>query len=72
MRRPAAAHSVAWKHHKREIQQLKHEAACCSTFSCLEASQTRDSGGFQVNLAKPNLFVNECISLIQCILVMHL
>ncbi|KAG5453509.1 hypothetical protein CSKR_112253 [Clonorchis sinensis] len=26
---------------------LKHEAAWCSTFSCLETSQTRDSAGFQ-------------------------
>ncbi|KER33387.1 hypothetical protein T265_12612, partial [Opisthorchis viverrini] len=28
-------------------ERLKHEAAWCSTFSCLETSQTRDSAGFQ-------------------------
>ncbi|KER25168.1 hypothetical protein T265_14264, partial [Opisthorchis viverrini] len=27
--------------------RLKHEAAWCSTFSCLRTSQTRDSAGFQ-------------------------
>ncbi|KAG5448021.1 hypothetical protein CSKR_106608 [Clonorchis sinensis] len=32
--------------------QLKHEAAWCSTFSCLETSQTRDSAGFQVSLSQ--------------------
>ncbi|KAG5441991.1 hypothetical protein CSKR_110750 [Clonorchis sinensis] len=37
-------------------------AAWCSTFSCLETSQTRDSAGFQVNLSqKPNRFASECI-----------
>ncbi|KAG5449571.1 hypothetical protein CSKR_101562 [Clonorchis sinensis] len=35
--------------------QLEHEAAWCSTFSCLKSSQTRDSAGFQVSLSqKPN------------------
>ncbi|KER23583.1 LOW QUALITY PROTEIN: hypothetical protein T265_14618 [Opisthorchis viverrini] len=29
--------------------RLKHEAAWCSTFSCLGTSQTRDSVGFQVD-----------------------
>ncbi|KER25283.1 LOW QUALITY PROTEIN: hypothetical protein T265_14235 [Opisthorchis viverrini] len=33
-------------------QRLKHEAACCSTFICLETSQTRDSAGFQLSLSK--------------------
>ncbi|KER27410.1 hypothetical protein T265_05517 [Opisthorchis viverrini] len=28
--------------------RMKHDAAWCSTFSCLETSQTRDSAGFQV------------------------
>ncbi|KER28307.1 hypothetical protein T265_13615, partial [Opisthorchis viverrini] len=28
-------------------RRLKHEAAWCSTFSCLRTSQTRDSAGFQ-------------------------
>ncbi|KER31599.1 hypothetical protein T265_02235 [Opisthorchis viverrini] len=28
--------------------RLKHEAAWCSTFRCLRASQTRDSAGFQL------------------------
>ncbi|KAG5447262.1 hypothetical protein CSKR_108639 [Clonorchis sinensis] len=26
---------------------MKHEAAWCNTFSCLETTQTRDSTGFQ-------------------------
>ncbi|KER30033.1 hypothetical protein T265_03412 [Opisthorchis viverrini] len=83
MRRPGAAHSFAWRHHKREIQlgsrklltkmlktgrrpttdfgllgahqRLKHEAACCSTFSCLRTSQTRDSGGFQKSFSQRKL-----------------
>ncbi|KAG5441516.1 hypothetical protein CSKR_109769 [Clonorchis sinensis] len=39
----------------------------CSTCSCLETSQTRDSAGFQgKSVAKPNLFANERISLISC------
>ncbi|KAG5442665.1 hypothetical protein CSKR_111907, partial [Clonorchis sinensis] len=29
--------------------QLEHEAAWCSTFSCLKTSQTGDSAGFQSN-----------------------
>ncbi|KAG5454383.1 hypothetical protein CSKR_107236 [Clonorchis sinensis] len=29
------------------IHQLEHEAAWCSTFSCLKTSQTGDSAGFQ-------------------------
>ncbi|KAG5445492.1 hypothetical protein CSKR_100980 [Clonorchis sinensis] len=29
--------------------QLEHEAAWCSTFSCLDTSQTRDSTGFQMS-----------------------
>ncbi|KAG5453340.1 hypothetical protein CSKR_109354 [Clonorchis sinensis] len=29
--------------------QLEHEAAWCSTFSCLERSQTGDSAVFQTN-----------------------
>ncbi|KER29035.1 hypothetical protein T265_04224 [Opisthorchis viverrini] len=33
-------------------KRLKHEAAWCSTFSCLRTSQTRDSAGFQVSLSK--------------------
>ncbi|KAG5441409.1 hypothetical protein CSKR_107687, partial [Clonorchis sinensis] len=28
--------------------QLEHEAAWCSTFSCLKTSQTGDSAGFQL------------------------
>ncbi|KER24373.1 hypothetical protein T265_07933 [Opisthorchis viverrini] len=32
--------------------RLKHEAAWCSTFSCLRTSRTRDSAGFQVSLSK--------------------
>ncbi|KAG5450060.1 hypothetical protein CSKR_113375, partial [Clonorchis sinensis] len=34
--------------------QLEHEAAWCSTFSCLETSKTGDSAGFQANA----LFMN--------------
>ncbi|KAG5451004.1 hypothetical protein CSKR_105243 [Clonorchis sinensis] len=37
---------------KRLTTQLKHEAAWCSTFSCLETSQTRDSAGFQASLSQ--------------------
>ncbi|KER33380.1 hypothetical protein T265_00700 [Opisthorchis viverrini] len=33
----------------QERAKLKHEAAWCSTFSCLRKSQTRDSAGFQAN-----------------------
>ncbi|KAG5450957.1 hypothetical protein CSKR_105287 [Clonorchis sinensis] len=29
------------------MSQLDHEAAWCSTFSCLKTSQTGDSAGFQ-------------------------
>ncbi|KAG5442599.1 hypothetical protein CSKR_114381 [Clonorchis sinensis] len=36
----------------RISQQLEHEATWCSTFSCLEASQTGDSAGFQVSLSQ--------------------
>ncbi|KER27557.1 hypothetical protein T265_05444 [Opisthorchis viverrini] len=32
--------------------RLKHKATWCSTFSCLETSQTRDSAGFQGSLLK--------------------
>ncbi|KER27623.1 hypothetical protein T265_05345 [Opisthorchis viverrini] len=32
--------------------RLQHEAAWCSTFSCLRTSQTRDSAGLQVSLSK--------------------
>ncbi|KAG5446469.1 hypothetical protein CSKR_105818 [Clonorchis sinensis] len=32
--------------------QLEHEAAWCSTFSCLETSQTGDSSGFQLSLSQ--------------------
>ncbi|KER29084.1 hypothetical protein T265_04179 [Opisthorchis viverrini] len=32
---------------KNGTSRLKHEAAWCSTFSCLETLQTRDSAGFQ-------------------------
>ncbi|KAG5450756.1 hypothetical protein CSKR_112036 [Clonorchis sinensis] len=31
----------------RSWDQLEHEAAWCSTFSCLKTSQTGDSAGFQ-------------------------
>ncbi|KAG5449115.1 hypothetical protein CSKR_100230, partial [Clonorchis sinensis] len=42
-----------------------HQAAWCSTFSCLKIPQIRDSAGFQVSLSKKTkLFANECISLI--------
>ncbi|KER26813.1 LOW QUALITY PROTEIN: hypothetical protein T265_13930 [Opisthorchis viverrini] len=34
--------------------RLKHEAAWCSTFSCLTTSQTRYSAGFQSLFEKPN------------------
>ncbi|KAG5451046.1 hypothetical protein CSKR_105606 [Clonorchis sinensis] len=33
--------------HPMRAQQLEHEAAWCSTFSCLKTSQTGDSAGFQ-------------------------
>ncbi|KAG5445585.1 hypothetical protein CSKR_106904, partial [Clonorchis sinensis] len=37
------------------IHQLEHEAAWCSTFSCLRTSKTGDPAGFQVSLSqKPN------------------
>ncbi|KAG5444625.1 hypothetical protein CSKR_100729 [Clonorchis sinensis] len=36
----------------RTVDQLEHEAAWCSTFSCLKSSQTRDSAGFQWHLKK--------------------
>ncbi|KAG5440985.1 hypothetical protein CSKR_109696 [Clonorchis sinensis] len=39
------------------FQQLKHEAAWCSTFSCLETSQTRDSSGFQVSLSQNQIYL---------------
>ncbi|KER27169.1 hypothetical protein T265_05705 [Opisthorchis viverrini] len=32
--------------------RLKHEAAWCSTFICLETVQTRDSAGFLVSLSE--------------------
>ncbi|KAG5447025.1 hypothetical protein CSKR_108875 [Clonorchis sinensis] len=32
--------------------QLEHEAAWCSTFSCLKTSQTEDSAGFQVSISQ--------------------
>ncbi|KER26403.1 hypothetical protein T265_06324 [Opisthorchis viverrini] len=35
--------------------QLKHEAAWCSTFSCLEISQMRDPARFQVSLSKKQI-----------------
>ncbi|KAG5451720.1 hypothetical protein CSKR_102894 [Clonorchis sinensis] len=41
---------VAWQ--LGTESQLKHEAAWCSTFSCLETSQTRDSAEFQVSLSQ--------------------
>ncbi|KAG5445994.1 hypothetical protein CSKR_108121 [Clonorchis sinensis] len=37
---------------KPNSYQVKHEAAWCSTFSCPETSQTRDSAGFQVSLSQ--------------------
>ncbi|KAG5442028.1 hypothetical protein CSKR_111684 [Clonorchis sinensis] len=36
----------------RVTLQLEHEAAWCSTLNCLEASQTRDSAGFQMSLSQ--------------------
>ncbi|KAG5441660.1 hypothetical protein CSKR_103201 [Clonorchis sinensis] len=39
----------AWfTHAPTSATQLEHEAAWCSTFSCLKTSQTGDSAGFQL------------------------
>ncbi|KAG5454734.1 hypothetical protein CSKR_113146 [Clonorchis sinensis] len=38
-----------------EFQQLEHEAVRCSTFSCLETSQTGDSPGFQLSLSQSQI-----------------
>ncbi|KAG5452604.1 hypothetical protein CSKR_100455 [Clonorchis sinensis] len=44
-----------------EHKQLEHEAAWCSTFSCLETSQTRDSAGFQVSLSQNQICLQMCV-----------
>ncbi|KER24276.1 hypothetical protein T265_08015 [Opisthorchis viverrini] len=41
-----------WTLEERAIDRVKHETALCSTFSCLETSQTRNSAGFHVSLPK--------------------
>ncbi|KER24333.1 hypothetical protein T265_07973 [Opisthorchis viverrini] len=43
--------------------RLKHEATRCSTFSCLETSQMRDSAGFQVCLTKNQISLQMSVSL---------
>ncbi|KAG5445311.1 hypothetical protein CSKR_105796 [Clonorchis sinensis] len=48
LRQPTTGFALLGAH-----QQLEHEAAWCSTFSCLETSQTGDLAGFQVRGSKP-------------------
>ncbi|KAG5442214.1 hypothetical protein CSKR_100200 [Clonorchis sinensis] len=45
LRQPTTGFALLGAH-----QQLEHEAAWCSTFSCLKTSQTGDSAGFQHNI----------------------
>ncbi|KAG5454060.1 hypothetical protein CSKR_102023 [Clonorchis sinensis] len=42
--------------YKTSVRQLQPEAAWCSTFGCLETSQTRGSTGFQLSLSENRIY----------------